>query len=157
MQSELSTGAKGDWRAAPDQRTHIDMRTFILAAFSLATGLTTAGLVPGASAAQGRIERLETNISELADMSRIMGEAHYLRVVCRGVSDQLWREEMVRLMELEAPEGRRRQRLVQAFNDGYSRQSARHGHCTSQVREDERRLAGEGRRLAERLADRYLN
>ncbi len=91
-------------------------------------------------------------------MAELLGGVHYLRVTCVGRDDQSWRRMMVRLLDVEAPiEGRRRAALVQAFNDGYLAQERRYRSCDRSAREQESRLAAEGRRLAEALRDRYLN
>ena len=121
-------------------------------------GIAAACLMgPGGARAQEG-ELVFTSIGDVARLAEIMGGAHYLRITCEGSADQTWRDQMKRLLDLEGMEddGRRR-RLIRAFNDGYRGAEDRHGSCTDRVRGAEGRLAAEGRRLAERLGDRYLD
>lgn len=106
---------------------------------------------------------------EVAAIAKILGGAHYVRIACYGEGDQSWRDQMVRLLSLEAPDdGGRRRRLVEAFNDGYQEQERRARQtggargrrfdaCTPDMRASEARLAAEGKRLAQALAQRYLD
>lgn len=127
-------------------------------------GCLAALIGASASPAQSRIITLQDDdeiiyspIEEVADLAEIIGGAHFLRITCSGTSDQTWRVEMRELLDLEAPgDGSRRTRLIRAFNEGFRRQEARFGYCSSQVREAEVALAAQGRRVAQRLADRYL-
>ncbi len=89
-------------------------------------------------------------------LAQIIGAIHFRRQACVGRDDQTWRQQMVRLMELEAPEdGNRRQRFVRAFNAGYANEERLRPTC-AQGREAELRLAAEGRRLSERLVSQFL-
>ena len=40
----------------------------------------------------------------LVDLAYVLGESHALRAACRGAEDQVWRERMSRLLEVEAPD-----------------------------------------------------
>ena len=102
--------------------------------------------------------RLETPLRELRPLAELLGRVHALRAVCEGEADQTWRVRMSQLLDVEAPQnGSRRQRLIDAFNAGYYREQGRVTGCTSNTRQTEARLAGEGRRLAQRLSQRYLD
>ncbi len=119
-----------------------------------------AVLMIAAAAAPAPAQDLEV-VSPIRDVSRlaeIIGEAHYLRITCNNRDDQYWRQRMMTLMQLEAPQpGSRRTALVNAFNQGFRRQEGRFRSCTREVREAEVELAAQGRRLARSLQDRYLN
>lgn len=89
----------------------------------------------------------------LVDLAYVLGEAHALRQVCSGLSDQTWRARMNRMMELETPEEALKRRLVDAFNAGFTTRQAEHPACDPKVAEAERATAQRGQALAERLAE----
>lgn len=93
---------------------------------------------------------------EVEDLARVMGAIHYRRQSCTSARDQAWRDQAMRLMELEAPvNDQRRQRLVAAFNEGYNFEQDARPTCAA-GRTAEIQLATEGKRLAERLLNRYV-
>lgn len=119
----------------------------------VAACLAAAALGPPAPA-----QDLASPVEDVARLAEILGASHYLRITCTGRADQSWRTQMMRMLDLEAPDrGRRRDRLVGAFNDGYQRQERRYAVCTPEVRAAEAELAAEGRRLADGLSRRYLD
>ena len=96
-------------------------------------------------------------IDDVARVAHVIGEAHKIRQLCNP-NDQIWREQMLALIDLEAAgDDRRQRRLVEAFNDGFRAQERVHSRCNADARQAEAELADEGRRLAEALRDRYLN
>lgn len=89
----------------------------------------------------------------LIDLAYVLGEAHALRQVCSGSTDQTWRERMNRMMELERPEDGLNRRMVDAFNAGFMTRQAEHPSCDSAAAEAERATARRGQALSETLAD----
>jgi uncharacterized protein (TIGR02301 family) len=88
----------------------------------------------------------------LVDLAYVLGEAHALRQVCFGTSDQTWRARMNRMMELEAPDPGLNRRLVDAFNAGFMTRQAERTACDEAALEAERATARKGRALSEKLA-----
>jgi uncharacterized protein (TIGR02301 family) len=88
----------------------------------------------------------------LVDLAYVLGEAHALRQVCSGPTDQTWRARMNRLIELEKPDDGLNRRLVDAFNGGFMTRQAEHKVCDEAAQAAERVTAERGRRLAARLA-----
>lgn len=89
----------------------------------------------------------------LTDLAYVLGEAHALRQVCSGLSDQTWRERMNRMMELEMPDEGLKRRMVDAFNAGFMTRQAQHPLCDPGTGEAERQTARRGQALAQKLAD----
>lgn len=112
---------------------------------------------------QRGIDRLATNTSETASAQRdvgdteralpylayTLGELHYLASACEGLDAQAWRQRMIELLAMEAPEaGRQRDRLIEGFNDGYRSQQRRRPRCGEEVDIERRALAHRGRDLS---------
>ena len=97
-------------------------------------------------------------MGDLIRLSQILGEAHALRVACKGRSDQEWRDFMREVLVLETDgDFTKRDRLVDAFNTGFRTAGASGGFCPEDAEEQEAALAERGRALAEQLAGRYLD
>ena len=115
-----------------------------------------AGL--GAAPAQAQEEtttgpRLET----LAELAETLGEAHAIRALCNGDTDQTWRNYMQSLLDMEAPGGgQRRAALTGAFNRGYRTQSSQRKSCTPDLRQVEAQIAAHGHAIADAIAKSYL-
>ena len=88
----------------------------------------------------------------LVDLATVIGEAHALRQLCNGPSDQFWRTRMLGLLEAEAPDYGLSERLKVAFNTGFITQQQRHVACTAESRAAEREVSADGQALAKRLA-----
>ena len=86
-------------------------------------------------------------------MAHVLGNAHYLRLLCVGRSDQSWREYMRQLLDREG--GARRTDLIDAFNAGYRAGEERFPSCTQGAKSQETELKAQGLRLAETLAARH--
>lgn len=95
-------------------------------------------------------------LQTLIELATALGEAHAIRTLCNGDSDQTWRTYMMNLIELEAPAGPRKSQLTSAFNRGYRTQSSRRKECTADLRGVEAEIASRGRALAEAVAQSYL-
>ena len=97
--------------------------------------------------------RLET----LAELAETLGEAHAIRALCNGDTDQTWRNYMQSLLDMEAPGGgQRRAALTGAFNRGYRTQSSQRKSCTSDLRQVEAQIAAHGRAISDAIAKSYL-
>src|SRR5437764_14137719 len=68
--------------------------------------------------------------SDLQRLSEIRGALHYLRDLCGAREWQMWRNEMQALVDAEAPNGERRERLVASFNLRYRGVQQTYGTCT---------------------------
>ncbi|MCW5723352.1 MAG: TIGR02301 family protein [Maricaulaceae bacterium] len=85
-----------------------------------------------------------------------LGELHYLAFACEGSQAQRWRGRMAELLDLEAPEaGYRRERLVQAFNDGFHMQQRFPRRCGAESEAETYALARRGQELSEAMRARY--
>lgn len=96
----------------------------------------------------GRLERL----------SEIVGSVHYLAGLCGGEEKESgWRGMMSDLIEAEAPEADRRQRLTAAFNRGYRSFASVYTDCTPAAAAAEARYRSEGATLASEIIARFGN
>jgi uncharacterized protein (TIGR02301 family) len=96
-------------------------------------------------------ERAET----LTALAETLGQSHALRQVCAGQGDQYWRARMMRLMEVEKPQGALEERLTEAFNAGYAQRRSLFRACTPAARRAEAQSAARGRSLAGQLSRVY--
>jgi uncharacterized protein (TIGR02301 family) len=93
----------------------------------------------------------------LVDLAQTLGEAHAIRALCNGDSDQTWRNYMQNMMDMEAPGGgQRRAALTGGFNRGYRSQSSQHKTCTPDLKQVEARIAARGHALSDAIAKSYL-
>lgn len=87
----------------------------------------------------------------LLDLAYVLGEAHALRQVCAGPSDQFWRTRMMRMLEAESGDALFEGRLRDTFNAGYVGRQAQFTQCSAQSRDAEAKVAARGQSLAGRL------
>lgn len=85
-------------------------------------------------------------------LATILGRSHYLRMLCAGSGDQTWRTAMLRMLDLEAPSGPRRDALIQRFNDGFRMEEEAWPDCSAQTQTQARTLARDGKRLSDAIA-----
>jgi uncharacterized protein (TIGR02301 family) len=91
--------------------------------------------------------------AEITKLTRVMAGLHALRVLCKGPDDQLWRERMSTLLDLETKgQPELRESFVSVFNSGYEAEQSKRVSCPSNANQVEAGLAREGRRLALALA-----
>jgi len=90
----------------------------------------------------------------LERLAGTLGAVHYLRTLCRPEEGQLWRDKMVSLLGTGKLTPRTRDRLVAAFNAGYSRQQSAHTRCTASAANLGNTYAQQGAAQARQLADR---
>jgi uncharacterized protein (TIGR02301 family) len=128
------------------------VRTLLAAANLLApTCLALSSLTP-ACLAQDTVDRR----AALQQLSATLGEAHAIRSLCNGEDDQTWRNYMLELQNLEAPDGADKAQLTRAFNSGYKKQRGLHSECSPAMAGVEAEIAARGRSLAETMARSYL-
>jgi uncharacterized protein (TIGR02301 family) len=87
-----------------------------------------------------------------------LGQLHYLAFACQGDSTQEWRNRMIELLELEAPlSGNRRERLIDAFNDGYQVEQRARIRCGADAEAERRDLARRGAQMSQALLNEVLD
>ncbi len=122
---------------------------------TLVSLISLVGLAAGGAMAQETASGPQ--FSSIVDLAETLGEAHAIRSICNGDSDQTWRNYMQNLLDTEAAGGgQRRSMLTSAFNRGYRTQSGQHKACTPDLRQVEAGIAAHGRVLAESIARSYL-
>lgn len=89
---------------------------------------------------------------KLLRLSEILGAVHYLERLCGGENEQLWRNQMIRLLNAEAPRAARRARLVNRFNRGYRGYQQAFSDCGPSANVAKQRFTREGAFLAQSLA-----
>ena len=113
---------------------------------ALVVALTLAAAVPALSQQREPVQR-----QSLVDLAYVLGEAHSLRQLCAGPSDQFWRDRMLKMLEAESADRVFEQRLRETFNTGYIARQAQFTQCSPQSRDAETRVAARGQALAQRL------
>jgi len=115
-------------------------------------------LVAGTSAAQtGLPVRGPDYFRDAAELARVLGSAHAIRVRCNGRDDQYWRRYMADMLAFEAPEsGNLRSSLVREFNDAFSDVSRDYLVCDSVAVAAEARFAADGQEISTRMATFYF-
>lgn len=107
--------------------------------------LALAAPVSGpAVASQDRILRL----------SEILGAIHHLREICGNNERQLWRNQMLKLLEVDQPDTLRRTRMTEAFNRGYNDYRRTYGTCTPSAKTATARFFQEGDEISKLLSAR---
>ncbi|PIW29551.1 MAG: TIGR02301 family protein [Rhodobacterales bacterium CG15_BIG_FIL_POST_REV_8_21_14_020_59_13] len=87
-----------------------------------------------------------------------LGQLHYLAYACEGEDTQAWRIRMIELLRLEAPlTGYRRERLIDAFNDGYQVEQRARIRCGAQAEAERRNLARRGAQMSQALLNEVLD
>lgn len=108
-------------------------------------------------AAEKRVEADMVRMNDLSEaLSKNLGQLHYLRTLCFGTDDQMWREQTATMMDIEAGnDDTRRQALIRAFNAGYYQEKERHSGCSKALQIDVAALAENARNLASMLGDPF--
>ena len=94
---------------------------------------------------------------DLERLSEIMGALHYLRAVCGANEGSKWRNELQALIDAEAPNGERHDRMVASFNRGYRSFQQSYRSCTPAADFAIRRYLEEGAKIARDITARYAN
>lgn len=96
----------------------------------------------------------DTNLERLAE---ILGSLHYLRAICGANEGPKWRNQMQALLDAEAQNGDRRNRMIGAFNRGYRGFQQAYRTCTPPADLAVRRYLEEGSKIARDITARYTN
>ncbi|MBN8937467.1 MAG: TIGR02301 family protein, partial [Rhizobiales bacterium] len=86
-----------------------------------------------------------------------LGALHHLRDLCGAKEGQLWRQEVQKLIDAEAPSGDRHDRLVASFNRGYRGFAQTYRTCTPAANVAIRRYLDEGLKITRNITARYAN
>jgi uncharacterized protein (TIGR02301 family) len=92
---------------------------------------------------------------QLLRLSEILGAVHYLRHLCKNDEGDVWRVQMEKLIETEAPDESRRGRMVDRFNRGYESYRSVYLVCTPAASEASERYLQEGAKIAAEITARY--
>lgn len=108
-------------------------------------------------AAELRVENDMVEMNNLVEaLSKNLGQLHYLRTLCFGVDDQLWRDRTASMMKIEAGEDEARRSLItRAFNAGYYQEKDRFDSCSKDVSVDAAAVAENARNIATMLGDPF--
>jgi uncharacterized protein (TIGR02301 family) len=96
---------------------------------------------------QRRLERL----------AEVMGALNHLRPLCQPAEAQSWRRQVAQLIEAEQPSDARRDRIIAAFNRGFSGVAETHRGCTPAARIAADRYRDEAISLSREIATRYAD
>ncbi len=94
---------------------------------------------------------------QMMRLAEILGSLHYLRELCGAKEGQLWRNEMEKLIEQEAPSELRKQKLTARFNRGFRGFQEIYRECTPSAAEAANRYLRQGVRLSAEIPGRYGN
>lgn len=92
---------------------------------------------------------------QLLRLSEILGALHYLRPLCGADEAQMWRQQMEELIAAEEPSDRRRARLTDRFNLGYSSFASVYRTCTPAAAAAVDRYQREGVKITRDITARY--
>jgi uncharacterized protein (TIGR02301 family) len=94
---------------------------------------------------------------DLQRLSEILGALHFLRAICGSKEGQKWRNEAQALIDAEAPNGERHDRMIASFNRGYRSFQQSYHSCTPAADFAIRRYLEEGAKIARDITARYAN
>lgn len=94
---------------------------------------------------------------QLTRLTEILGALSFLRDICGGGDAEEWREKAAALLDAEAREGPRREKLTAAFNAGFKSYELTYRNCTPNARLAISRHLDEAARLSGDIAYRYGN
>jgi uncharacterized protein (TIGR02301 family) len=93
--------------------------------------------------------------SQLLRLSEILGAVQYLRRLCDSDEGSLWRDQMLGILDAEAPSPIRRARIVDRFNRGFDTFRSVYRTCTPAAITAIDRYMEEGARIARDITARY--
>lgn len=89
---------------------------------------------------------------DLVTLSRVFGELHHIRRTCEAWGeDEIWRNRMRKLVELESPQPELRDEMVAAFNNGFRTAEQRFPYCDREARDYAAASAAQGDAATARL------
>jgi uncharacterized protein (TIGR02301 family) len=93
--------------------------------------------------------------AQLLRLSEILGAVHYLRRLCDSDEGDLWRNEMLGILDAESPTPIRRARIVDRFNRGFDSFRSVYRTCTPAAVTAIDRYMEEGANIARDITARY--
>ena len=114
-------------------------------------GLTMLAMVMPALAAS--TEDVRPYDEKLLRLAEILGAVHFLRELCGADDGQLWRQQMLTLMDAEGSTLSRRVRFASRFNTGYRSYRRTYQACTSGAKDQTGRFLAEAAEIAKSLAE----
>ena len=124
----------------------------------LALPVPIAAQKPGSQAVAAGLQDEVDRERTLPYLAHTLGELHFLAYACEGDNAQRWRNRMVSLLDMEAPNaGGMRNRLVESFNAGYRAQQRYRTRCGAEAESEIRSLALRGRDLSEMMRAAYFD
>jgi uncharacterized protein (TIGR02301 family) len=125
-------------------------------ALALAAALLAATPATAQTPRPRTTEQQQSYDQQVDELANTIGGAHYLRILCQGRGEQMWRDMMRRLLDLEGKPGTpRRAAMVEQFNAGYRAQEEQFPDCSATAQATSKEVAARGKRLADGLAARY--
>ena len=131
-------------------------------AFALMVALAIAGMPAQAAIVSAQTTAPVPEVAppppyedQLLRLSEILGAVHYLRHLCKNDEGDIWRVQMEKLIETEAPDESRRARMVDRFNRGYESYRSVYLACTPAASEASERYLQEGAKIAAEITARY--
>lgn len=88
---------------------------------------------------------------QLTRLSELLGAIHHLREICDYNEGQLWRDQMIKLINAENPSPAQRARLVRSFNQGFRGYRQTYRDCTPAAKLLVTRFVREGATLSRAL------
>ncbi|MBB4303925.1 uncharacterized protein (TIGR02301 family) [Rhodobium orientis] len=136
-------------------------RIWLAGAITAAFAIALFATAPAAAQTTGEAEAPSAKSEappydpQLLRLSEILGAVHYLTTLCKSDGEQVWREEMSKLIEAEAPDAERKRLIVDAFNRGYHGFSNVYTRCTPSAELAIQRYLREGAAIARDVVNRY--
>lgn len=92
---------------------------------------------------------------QLLRLAELMGALAYLRDLCSDADGEQWRQRMSTVIDAEASNPARREKLAGAYNKGFRGYEITYRSCTPNATLVIARFIDEGARLAHEIANRY--
>ncbi len=92
---------------------------------------------------------------QMLRLAEILGSLHYLRELCGADEGQLWRDQMLNLIDKEEPTEERRAELISRFNRGFRTFREIYRACTPPAVQAVELYLRQGSRLAGEIPNRY--
>lgn len=89
---------------------------------------------------------------QLLKLSNVLGQLHHLRGSCVSSERQLWRDNMMELVRLEAPPAARKNAMVEEFNAAFEASKRHYPACNREATRAAIQRADEGGRLSKAIA-----
>ncbi|MEM8784814.1 MAG: TIGR02301 family protein [Pseudomonadota bacterium] len=121
------------------------LKSGLLALALLATPLTAQAQEPEAEKSKGNYQ------AQMVELAEILGHLHHLRPLCVQREDQVWRNQMTELIQLENPPRERRNEIIKQFNAGFEAAQSQYRSCNQAAQLRARALAQTGERLTANL------